>query len=177
MLGCSVQFFHFVITSITQINTIANIRHSAFKGETVLLCQTDKIHECFYDLFNQRFRCINDPAHGPRYYANIAIGAHTKPSRVSPSFQCAVVLNESEIRATPSPFLNRFEKYLLSHKAALEVVLLSLSPCMRIVVEAAFSMVSIAVAVCSKTDLHLVVCYLILVFPSLSMCQMCRGKS
>ena len=60
---------------LQKINTIAAIRHSAIEGHTVVMSQTDDIHESFYDLFNQRFRRIDDPDHGPRYYTNIAIGA------------------------------------------------------------------------------------------------------
>ena len=45
----------------------------------MIMSQTDDIHESFYDLFNQNFRRIDDPEHGPRYFTNIAIGAHLKP--------------------------------------------------------------------------------------------------
>ena len=96
------------------------------------MAQTDDIHESFYDLFNQRFRRIDD-AHGPRYYANIAIGAHSKPCRVHPEFQCVVVVKQSEVKNTPAPFLNRFEKYRLTHHALLEAALGMLSPCMAVV--------------------------------------------
>ncbi len=57
----------FTIFSVHQINTIAAIRHSAIQGHTVVMSQTDDIHESFYDLFNQRFRRIDDPQEGPRY--------------------------------------------------------------------------------------------------------------
>ena len=87
------------------------------------MCQTDDIHESFYDLFNQRFRRIDDPEHGPRYYANVAIGAHHKPCRVHPLFQCVVVVKESEVNDIPRPFLNRFEKYALTHRTLLDAVL------------------------------------------------------
>ena len=87
------------------------------------MSQTDELHESFYDLFNQRFRRIDDPKTGPRFYANIAIGAHHKPCRVHPSFQCVVVVKRSEIDAIPHPFLNRFEKYSLTHKILLDAVL------------------------------------------------------
>lgn len=104
-----------------KINTIAAIRHSAVEGHTVVLSQTDDIHESFYDLFNQRFRRIDDPTKGPRYYTNIAIGPYLKPSRVHPKFQCVVIVKKSEVKDTPAPFLNRFEKYLISHQALLEM--------------------------------------------------------
>jgi hypothetical protein len=122
---------------LQKINTIAAIRHSAIEGHTAVLSQTDDIHESFYDLFNQRFRRIDDPEHGARYYTNIAIGAHLKPSRVHPNFQCVVVLKKSEVDSTPAPFLNRFEKYLISHGSLLETILHSLPPCMAIMIQAA----------------------------------------
>ena len=87
------------------------------------MSQTDEIHESFYDLFNQRFRRIDDTKTGPRFYANIAIGAHHKPSRIHPSFQCLVVVKHSEVDKIPHPFLNRFEKYALTHKILLDAVL------------------------------------------------------
>ena len=108
------------------------MRHSAIEGHTVVMAQTDDIHESFYDLFNQRF-CRIDDAHGPRYYASIAIGAHSKPCRVHPDFQCVVVVKQSEVKNTPAPFLNRFEKYRLTHHALLEAALGMLSPCMAVV--------------------------------------------
>ena len=127
---------------LQKINTIAAIRHSAIEGHTAVMSQTDDIHESFYDLFNQRFRRIDDPEHGARYYTNIAIGAHLKPSRVDPNFQCVVVVKRSEVDVTPAPFLNRFEKYLISHHSLLETILQGLPPCIAIMIEAAREKVS-----------------------------------
>ena len=128
----------------SQINTIAAIRHSAIEGHTVVMTQTDNIHESFYDLFNQRFRKTDDPQEGTRYYTNIAIGAHTKPSRVDPNFQCVVVIKKSEVKNTPVPFLNRFEKYCIAHYSLLKEALSHLPPCIRIIVEAAMEKVCIS---------------------------------
>ena len=105
------------------------------------MSQTDDIHESFYDLFNQHFRRIDDPEDGPRYFANIAIGAHSKLSRVHQDFQCIVVVKESEIPSTPAPFLNRFEKYFISHRNLLELVLNDLPPCLRVVVDCVYDKV------------------------------------
>lgn len=110
-----------------QVNTIAAIRHSATEGHTVVMCQTDGIHESFYDLFNRRFHRI-DANTGPRYFANIAIGAHIKPCRVHQDFECVVVVKESDLANVPQPFLNRFEKYRLSHNIVLDASLNSLPP-------------------------------------------------
>ena len=125
------------LSSSIQINTVAAIRHSAIEGHTVVMTQTSDIHESFYDLFNQRFHKIDDPQEGTQYYTNIAIGAHSKPSRVDPNFQCVVVIKKSEVKNTPAPFLNRFEKYSITHQSLLEVALSNLPPCVRIIVETA----------------------------------------
>ena len=103
----------------------------------MIMSQTDDIHESFYDLFNQHFRRFDDPKRGPRYFTNIAIGAHTKPSRVDQEFQCIVVIKESEIENTPAPFLNRFEKYFLLHTNLLQLVLNALPPCLKLMVNSA----------------------------------------
>ena len=106
------------------------------------MSQTDEIHESFYDLFNQRFRSIEDSKHGTRFYANIAIGAHSKPCRVDPKFQCVVVVRESELHQTPAPFLNRFEKYRLTHKEVLLTVKQRFSPWVNILLDKAYAKVS-----------------------------------
>jgi len=106
------------------------------------MSQTDDIHESFYDLFNQRFRRIDDPQDGARYYTNIAIGAHIKPCRVHPDFECIVMVKESELKDIPPPFLNRFEKYLLSHEQVLEAALNHLPPCLTLVLRTALDKVS-----------------------------------
>ena len=94
----------------------------------MILSQTEEIHESFYDLFNLRFRWIDDPNGSTRYYANVAVGAHLKPCQVHQDFQCIVLLKESEISSTPLPFLNRFEKYHITHNNVLAAALKRL-PC------------------------------------------------
>lgn len=107
------------------------------------MSQTDDIHESFYDLFNQHFRRIDDPdpKKEPRFYANIAIGSHHKPCRVHKDFQCVVIVRKSELPNTPAPFLNRFEKYCISHKDFLDARLRSLPPCLRVAVQCALEKV------------------------------------
>ena len=111
-----------------------------------MMLQTDDIHESFYDLFNRRFKRIDDPVSGTRLYANIAIGAHLKPCRVDPKFQCIVAIKKTELNQTPAPFLNRFEKYFITHKNIYESVLKSLPAGFKLVVEAAYGKVWISVA-------------------------------
>ena len=105
------------------------------------MLQTDDIHESFYDLFNRRFQRIDDPNSGTRLYANIAIGAHLKPCRVHPNFQCIVAVKKSELDQAPAPFLNRFEKYYITHKDILEHCFKSLPAGIVSIVEAAINKV------------------------------------
>ena len=105
------------------------------------MSQTDSIHESFYDLFNQRFRRIDNPD-GATFFANIAIGAHTKPCCVNPKFQCVIVIKQSEVERTPAPFLNRFEKYSLTYGGLLKTLLQKLPPCISITIQFAAEKVS-----------------------------------
>jgi hypothetical protein len=113
---------------IQKVHVISAIKHAAMEGRTVILSQTDDINECFYDLFNQHFRKIDDTnfENGRRYYANIAIGSHSKPCRIDPKFQCIVHMHQSEIKDAPAPFLNRFEKFLVSQSDLLQIALTAL---------------------------------------------------
>ena len=130
-----------ILTCITscqfQVNAIRAILLSVAEGHTVLLYQTDEIHESFYNLFNQNFRSIDDPEQGTRYFANVAIGPYTKPCLVHPNFQCVVVVNRSELLRIPPPFLNRFEKYVISHKNLIESRMMDLPPLMQSILQTA----------------------------------------
>ncbi|XP_065828093.1 uncharacterized protein [Oscarella lobularis] len=124
---------------IQKVHIISAIKHAALEGQTVILSQTDDINESFYDLFNQHFRRIDDPKHGRRYYANIAIGSHSKPCRVDPQFQCIVHMRQSELQNAPAPFLNRFEKFLVSQEDLLESSMQALPRQLKKVVDLARS--------------------------------------
>ena len=116
---------------------IARIRNCILEGETILMCKTDEIHESFYSLFNLHFTTIVDPddSSKSRFFTNIAIGANSKPSQVHPNFQCVIVVKKSELNLIPPPFLDRFEKYTLSHRTVLQTVLEELPPHMEILLK------------------------------------------
>lgn len=123
------------------MNTITAVCHSVTKGYTVVLYQTEDIHECFYDLFNLRFRVIEDES-CCHYYANVAIGGLIKPLPVHPDFQCVVVLKQSKLKDVPAPFLNRFEKFLLSHEIILDSIMLQYPGGVRHMVHIIFEQVT-----------------------------------
>ena len=84
------------------------------QGKMAVLSNTEEVHECFYDLFNQNFRSLHTRDGGLSLYANIAVGGVSRPSLVDPTFQCVVHVRESELEELPAPFLNRFEKFRLN---------------------------------------------------------------
>ena len=61
--------------------------------------------------------------------------------RVDPKFQCVVAIKMSELDRAPAPFLNRFEKYYITHKSILESVLRSLPVGLQSVIEAVYKKV------------------------------------
>lgn len=79
----------------------------------------EDIEESFYDLFNQNFSTFDQGKENIRYYANIALGAQMKWCFVDPNFQCIVVIKQKLVDATPGPYLNRFEKFCITHKSIL----------------------------------------------------------
>ena len=119
------------------MSTISAIRQSASCGHTTVMSQTDDIHESFYDLFNQRFMTIQGKDGETQFFTNIAIGSITKPSRVDNKFQCVVVIKVSDMDSTPSAFLNRFEKYNITHGDLLQWTLKSVPRATSHIVETA----------------------------------------
>ncbi|KAI6653727.1 hypothetical protein LOD99_3231 [Oopsacas minuta] len=136
---------HFVCTDFLEddemqkVNLVSAIQNAASQGLTVIMSHGEDIFECFYDVFNQNYKEINDVKTGVRYYANIAIGSHTKPCRIHPDFQCIVHMHKSEIATAPAPFLNRFEKFLITQedikKATLDAIPKSMNKLVNCAIE------------------------------------------
>ena len=97
-----------------QLNLVSKVKFAAQQGDkTVVMSQVEAVSECFYDLFNQHFKEFRK-ADKISYFANIAVGGVSRPSKVHPSFQCIVHVQSSQLDGTPAPFLNRFEKFRLN---------------------------------------------------------------
>ena len=108
---------------VQPINVISQVKWFAECGETVILSQTESINESFYDLFNQHFRKFEertDQGMKVSYHTNIAVGAHSRRCKVSLDFQLISHINHREIQLVPAPFLNRFEKYYITHAHLLD---------------------------------------------------------
>jgi len=99
---------------LERLRLISGVKFAALQGSFAVLSQTEPINESFYDLFNKRFQVVSGRNDEVCLYANIAVGGMSRRSRVLSNFECVVHVRESNLADTPSPFLNRFEKYRLT---------------------------------------------------------------
>ena len=106
-------------TEREKLRLIVGIKLAALQGNLAILSQTESINESFYDLFNQHFRAITR-AGKTSLYSTIAVGGVSRRSRVDPGFDCILHIRAEDVDKTPSPFLNRFEKYSLGIQSVLE---------------------------------------------------------
>ena len=118
---------------------IAEVKYFVELPSTVVLANCSRIFGSLYDLLNQNYLwlatptvCSNSAVQNTSHqlrrpleqaYANIGMGLMEIPSRVNSQFQCVVIIRQCDITSTPAPFLSRFEKYLLSLEAFLEVMI------------------------------------------------------
>ena len=79
-------------------------------GEIIILKDLEIIYPKFYDLFNQNFQKFGDSN-----YARIVLDSTTNERRVvNKNFRCIVLLEQKDVEEQDPPFLNRFEKHLMS---------------------------------------------------------------
>ena len=109
-------------SSMHAAEVIAGIKYYVERPATVILVNCSRIYGSLYDILNQNFLrtvavgntdCCQSQKPVRQAYANIAMGSVTYNCPVNPQFQCIVFLRQSDLPATPAPFLSRFEKYLL----------------------------------------------------------------
>ena len=80
------------------------------QGKVLILNNLESVYPALYDLFNQNFTKVSE-----KNYARIAIGSTTNAfSFVHKEFRCIVSVDEDQIDEEEPPFLNRFEKHILS---------------------------------------------------------------
>ena len=78
--------------------------------KVLILQNFDFIYPSLYDLFNQNYTEVSG-----KKYARIALGyTNNSLSEVNDNFRCIILLDGDEIKNQDPPFLNRFEKHILS---------------------------------------------------------------
>ena len=80
------------------------------KGNILIMENLDSVYPSMYDLFNQNFTVFYN-----KNYARLALGSTTNIySYVNNKFRCIINVGENEMSQQESPFLNRFEKQVIS---------------------------------------------------------------
>ena len=101
-------------------------------GKVLILNNLESVYPALYDLFNQNFTKVSE-----KNYARIAVGSSTNAfSFVHKEFRCIVSVDEDQIDEEEPPFLNRFEKHILSFeyliKKEKKLIDISKSICMNV---------------------------------------------
>ena len=82
------------------------------EGKVLILKNLESVYPALYDLFNQNFTEYSE-----KNYARIAVGSSINNfSLVHDEFRCIVSVNYEQIEEEEAPFLNRFEKHIVSLK-------------------------------------------------------------
>ena len=80
------------------------------QNKLLLLTDLEPVYPALYDLFNQNFTVVSE-----KNYARIAIGSSNNTfSLVNDDFKCIVLVDQNIIEKEEAPFLNRFEKHIIS---------------------------------------------------------------
>jgi len=80
------------------------------QDKALLLTDLEPVYPALYDLFNQNFINVSK-----KNYARIAIGSSSNTlSLVNDNFKCIVLVDQNTIEKEEPPFLNRFEKHIIS---------------------------------------------------------------
>ena len=86
------------------------------EGKILILKNLEYIYPLLYDLFNQNYTRYSD-----KNYTRIAAGPFVSDfTIVNNEFRCIVSVNDKQIKEEEPPFLNRFEKQIISLKYLLK---------------------------------------------------------
>ncbi|MCO5600108.1 hypothetical protein L7F22_054216 [Adiantum nelumboides] len=84
-------------------------------GRHILLQHADQVWSSLYDMLNQHYTIV-----GGRKNCRIALGIYSNPMcYVHDKFRCIVIVDHDHILQLDPPFLNRFEKQILTYESIL----------------------------------------------------------
>ena len=87
------------------------------QGKVLILKNLESVYPTLYDLFNQNFQEM-----GKKKFARIAVGSSSNAfSIVNNEFRCIVNVDESKMDEEEAPFLNRFEKHIISFECLMDL--------------------------------------------------------
>ena len=80
------------------------------RGNILILKNLETVYPAMYDLFNQNFTVLSN-----KNYSRLAVGSNTNTfAYVNKDFRCIVSVDIDQIKNEEAPFLNRFEKHIIS---------------------------------------------------------------
>ena len=93
-----------------QFKIINKIQEHGENGDIIILHNLNQVYAFLYDLFNKNF-VIKDG----KQYARICLGNYSEQhTPINRSFKVIIMVNKKYLDKVEPPFLNRFEKFLLS---------------------------------------------------------------
>ena len=92
------------------LKVLNKIQSHMERGNILILKNLESVYPSLYDLFNQNFT-----VHGNKNYSRLALGSNTNTfAYVDKEFRCIVNVETSKLDKEEAPFLNRFEKHIMS---------------------------------------------------------------
>ena len=92
------------------LKVLNQIQFHMENGNILILKGLESVYPSMYDLFNQNFTVLSN-----KNYARLAFGASVNTfSFVNDNFRCIVNVDLNELDTEEVPFLNRFEKHIMS---------------------------------------------------------------
>ena len=92
------------------IKVLNKIKAYMENSHILVLKDLESVYPNLYDLFNQNFTVVSN-----RNYARLAVGSNTNTfSYVNNDFRCIISVDLDQINNEEAPFLNRFEKHIIS---------------------------------------------------------------
>ena len=92
------------------VKILNQIQLSMEEGNILVLKDLQTIYPSLYDLFNQNFTSV-----GGKNFSRIAIGGSNNIlAHVNENFRCIILVEQKDIEKEDPPFLNRFEKHIIS---------------------------------------------------------------
>ena len=92
------------------LKVLNKIQSHMERGNILILKNLETVYPNMYDLFNQNFTVISN-----KNYSRLAVGSNTNTfAYVNKDFRCIVNVETSKLDQEEAPFLNRFEKHIMS---------------------------------------------------------------
>ena len=99
------------------LKVLNKIQSHMERGNILILKNLETVYPSMYDLFNQNFTVLAN-----KNYSRLAVGSNTNTfAYVDKNFRCIVNVETSKLDQQEAPFLNRFEKHIMSFEYLMEV--------------------------------------------------------